>query len=97
MKQLTFPLLLEPKAMKRMEIFPLMRYMGSKYKLIPWLHETFSELEFDSALDAFSGSGVVSYLLKSMGKEVHSNDFLTFSATITKALVENNSTLIEKK
>lgn len=96
MEQLTFPTLFEPTAMERMESFPLMRYMGSKYKLIPWLHETFSELEFDSALDAFSGSGVVSYLLKSMGKEVHSNDFLTFSATITRALVENNSTKIEK-
>jgi adenine-specific DNA-methyltransferase len=96
MDQLTFPLLIEPKAMERMEKFPLMRYMGSKYKLIPWLHETFSELEFNTALDAFSGSGVVSYLLKSMGKEVYSNDFLTFSATITKALVENNSTKIEK-
>lgn len=96
MEQLAFPLLLEPKAMDRMEAFPLMRYMGSKYKLIPWLHETLSDLEFNTALDAFSGSGVVSYLLKSMGKEVHSNDFLTFSSTITKALVENNSTLIEK-
>jgi adenine-specific DNA-methyltransferase len=96
MDQLTFPLLFEPKTMERMETFPLMRYMGSKYKLIPWLNETFNELEFNSAMDAFSGSGVVSYLLKSMGKEVHSNDFLTFSATITKALVENNSTMIEK-
>ncbi len=96
MEQLSLPLLIEPNAMDRMESFPLMRYMGSKYKLVPWLHETFKDLEFDSALDAFSGSGVVSYLLKAMGKEVYSNDFLTFSSTITKALVENNSTYLDK-
>ncbi len=82
--------------MERMEVFPLMRYMGSKYKLVPWLHETFSDLDFNSALDAFSGSGVVSYLFKSMGKEVYSNDFLTFSSTIAKALIENNSTLMDE-
>lgn len=96
MQQLTFPQLIEPSPMDRMEIYPLMRYMGSKYKLIPWLHDTFGQLEFNSALDAFSGSGVVSYLLKSMGKKVYSNDFLNFSATITKALIENNSTVLEE-
>ena len=96
MEQLNFPSLFEPEAMERMEAFPMMRYMGSKNKLVPWLYETFSDLEFNSALDAFSGSGVVSYLFKSMGKEVYSNDFLTFSSTITKALIENNSTLIDE-
>lgn len=83
--------------MERMESYPLMRYMGSKYKLIPWFYEAFSELEFDSALDAFSGSGVVSYLFKSMDKQVYSNDFLNFPSTISKALIENNQTTLEKE
>ncbi|MBN7810495.1 DNA adenine methylase [Algoriphagus sp. H41] len=80
-----------------MESYPLMRYMGSKYKLIPWFYEAFSELEFDSALDAFSGSGVVSYLFKSMDKQVYSNDFLNFPSTISKALIENNQTTLEEE
>lgn len=96
MEQLTIPLIFDPKPMERMECYPLMRYMGSKYKLIPWLHDTFKTLEFNSALDAFSGSGVVSYCLKSMGKKVYSNDFLNFSSTITKALIENNKFVLEE-
>ncbi len=83
--------------MERMETYPLMRYMGSKYKLIPWFYEAFSELEFESALDAFSGSGVVSYLLKSMDKRVFSNDFLNFPSTISRALIENNSVFLEEE
>lgn len=96
MEQLTIPQLIKPTATERMEIYPLMRYMGSKYKLIPWFHHTLSSMEFDSALDAFSGSGVVSYLLKSMGKKVYSNDFLNFPSTISKALIENNRILLDE-
>jgi len=69
--------------------FPQLRYMGSKWRLLPWLHDVLSELEFDTALDAFSGSGCVSYLLKSMGKRVWANDFLQFAQQITLATVEN--------
>jgi DNA adenine methylase/adenine-specific DNA-methyltransferase len=64
--------------------------MGSKYRLLPWLHDAFHQLEFETALDAFAGSGCVSYLLKAMGKQVLSNDFLNFSATISRAIVENS-------
>ncbi len=74
-----------------------MRYMGSKYKLIPWILETFDSLDFHSVLDAFSGSGVVSYLLKCMNKKVYSNDFLNFSSTISKAVIENKSVQINNK
>lgn len=64
--------------------------MGSKYRLIPWIYEILKDIEFNSALDAFSGSGVVSYLFKSMGKTVYSNDFLHFSSQISRGLIENN-------
>jgi adenine-specific DNA-methyltransferase len=70
---------------------PRMRYMGSKYKVVPALLETFSELQFDTALDVFSGSGVVGYALKAMGKQVTSNDFLRFSAAIADAAVANST------
>jgi len=64
--------------------------MGSKRRLLPWIHNILSALDFDTALDPFCGSGCVSYLLKSMGKRVVASDFLNFSATLAKATIENN-------
>lgn len=74
--------------------FPRFRYMGSKFRLIPWLHDTLQDLPFETASDVFSGSGVVSYLLKGMGKQVRSNDALAFPGVLTAATVANNSTLL---
>ncbi|MBN1909557.1 MAG: DNA adenine methylase [Pirellulales bacterium] len=74
---------------ERVEAFPQLRYMGSKYRLLPWLHEVLAQLDFSSALDVFSGSGCVSYLLKSMGKRVVANDFLLFPSQIGLAVIEN--------
>lgn len=71
--------------------FPRLRYMGSKYRLVPHLAELFGELGGRTALDAFSGSGVVSYTLKSMGYAVTSSDFLTFPSVIAGAAVANQS------
>lgn len=75
--------------------FPRFRYMGSKFRLLPWLQETFQTLDFETATDAFSGSGVVSYLLKAMGKQVKSNDSLAFPAVLTAATVANSGTLLD--
>jgi adenine-specific DNA-methyltransferase len=70
--------------------YPQLRFMGSKYRLLPWIEEVISCLKFTYALDAFSGSGCVSYLLKTMGKRVHSNDFLRFPTDLTRATVVNS-------
>lgn len=77
--------------------FPGTRYMGSKYKLLPFLWDSIKDLDFKSVLDAFSGSGCVSYMLKQKGIEVYSNDFMAFSANITKAIIENSKTKISQK
>ena len=63
--------------------------MGNKYRLLPWIEETLKELEFSSVLDAFSGSASVSYLFKTMGKEVYTNDFLNFPQIISRGVIEN--------
>lgn len=76
--------------------FPKMRYMGSKFRLLPWIHSVLRELEFDTVLDGFSGSGCVGYLLKAMGKEVHSTDFLNFASTLAKALIENPGIVVSE-
>lgn len=70
--------------------FPPSRYMGSKNKIIKNLYEIFKKINFNSAIDLFSGSGSVSYLLKSMGKRVISNDYMYFSANISKSIIENS-------
>ncbi len=73
------------------DAFPGTRYMGSKNKIISNIWEVLDNIDFDTIFDAFSGSGVVSYFLKSKGKKVISNDFLSFSHHISKSLVENSS------
>ncbi|MBP2322783.1 DNA adenine methylase/adenine-specific DNA-methyltransferase [Kibdelosporangium banguiense] len=83
-------------ALERTSVFPRLRYMGSKYKLVPHLAKVFTEIGGRTALDAFSGSGVVSYLLKSLGYRVSSNDFLNFPSVITRATVVNQTVLLTK-
>jgi adenine-specific DNA-methyltransferase len=73
-------------------LYPRVRYMGSKYKLLPHLAEVFAEVGGQTALDAFSGSGVVSYLLKRQGFSVTANDMLEFPGALATAAVVNNST-----
>ncbi|MBA2323408.1 MAG: DNA adenine methylase [Pseudonocardiales bacterium] len=68
--------------------------MGSKYKLVPQLAQVFAEIGGTTALDAFSGSGVVSYTLKALGYQVTTNDFLNFPSIIAAATVENQSELL---
>jgi DNA adenine methylase/adenine-specific DNA-methyltransferase len=65
--------------------------MGSKYRLIPQLAEVFAEVGGSTALDAFSGSGVVAYTLKALGYQVTTNDFLNFPSIIAAATVENST------
>ncbi len=79
-------------AVARAARFPRLRYMGSKYRLVPHLAEVFAEIGGSTALDAFAGSGVVSYTLKALGYRVTANDFLSFSGAITRATVVNQAT-----
>ena len=65
--------------------------MGSKKRLLPWIHGVLKTLDFESALDPFSGTACVPYLIKSMGRRVIASDFLNFASLIARATVENNS------
>ncbi len=75
--------------------YPQLRFMGSKYRLLNWIHDVLRGIGFDTALDAFSGSGCVAYLLKAMGKGVVASDFLRFSCQVSKALIENERVRID--
>jgi len=72
--------------------FPSTRYQGSKAKLADWIWEQTADLEFNSCLDAFGGTGAVAYRLKQAGKKVTYNDLLTFNYYIGLALIENSHT-----
>jgi len=76
------------------ENFPGTRFMGSKYNILDFIDSSTSNLHYSSVLDAFSGSGCVSYLFKTKGKQVYSNDLLEFSYHTTHALVANNNVVL---
>ncbi len=61
-----------------------------------FLHDAFMQIEFGTALDAFSGGGSVSYLLKSMGKAVDSNDYLAYAQVVAMATVENKYAVLDE-
>ena len=74
----------------QVRMFPPTRFMGSKEKIVAHIWEAVKDYDFQSVLDLFSGSGVVSYMFKSAGKQVHSNDYMTMCEIAATALIENN-------
>ena len=81
---------------EQMKLFPTTRYMGSKNKLLNYIWDVSAQFSFDSVLDLFSGSGVVSYMYKTKGKSVVSNDYMTMGSVITSALIENNNVVLSQ-
>jgi DNA adenine methylase/adenine-specific DNA-methyltransferase len=77
--------------------YPELRYMGSKKRLLPWIHQVLDNLDFDTGLDPFTGSGCVAYLIKAMGRRVVAADFLNFSSIIARATVQNNKQQLDDK
>lgn len=89
--------LLEVTSTDQFKLFPGTRYMGSKTKIIPAIWKSVSKLPFESVTDVFGGSNVVGYFMKCQGKQVFTNDFMTLSYNMAKAIIENSSTLLEDK
>jgi adenine-specific DNA-methyltransferase len=75
---------------KNVSSYPELRYMGSKHRLLPWIHGVLRGLSFENAADPFVGSGCVAYLLKAMGKRVIASDFLNFPAVVAAATIGNS-------
>jgi len=74
----------------RVAEYPELRYMGSKHRLLPWIHGVLRNLSFETAADPFVGSRCVAYLLKAMGKRVIASDFLNFPTVLAAATVGNS-------
>ena len=68
---------------------PVTRYYGSKRKLVDKIWDVLEErhLEFDSFLDVFGGTGIMSYNMARHGKNVIYNDIFAFNCKIAEALL----------
>ncbi len=75
---------------------PTTRYQGSKSKIASWIWGNIKDIKFNSVLDAFGGTGVIGYLLKTKGKQVFYNDILKFNYYLGVALIENDSVKLSK-
>jgi adenine-specific DNA methylase len=75
---------------------PTTRYQGSKLKLLPWIWHSIQNLKFETVLDAFGGTGCVSFMLKAKGKRVTFNDYLRSNYLSALALIENKNDHIEE-
>lgn len=72
---------------RKTRYFPTTRYQGSKRKILSSLKSVLNKYEFSTAMDLFSGSGSVSYLLRTMGKNVVSNDYLKYNANTSRVFL----------
>lgn len=76
-----------------------MNYIGSKYSLLGFLHETiqrvtgFKDGEKYVFGDLFAGTGVVGSFFKELGCKVISNDIQYYSYSIVKHYIENDRTV----
>lgn len=70
-------------------VLPVTRYYGSKRKLVDKIWDVLAErhLEFNSFLDVFGGTGIMSYNMARHGKNVIYNDIFSFNCKIAEALL----------
>src|SRR5574344_1929332 len=68
---------------------PVTRYYGSKRRIVDdiWKVLQHRRIRFNSFLDVFGGTGIVSYYMARKGKQVFYNDILEFNAKIAEALM----------
>lgn len=68
---------------------PTTRYYGSKRKLVEKIWSALESLhaEYDSVLDLFGGTGMLSYYMASKNKNVIYNDIMQFNCAIADALL----------
>ena len=76
-----------------------MNYIGSKYSLLDFLHDTikevtkFSDNQQYTFADLFAGTGVVGSFYRSLGCNVISNDIQYYSYVLNKHFIENDDTV----
>jgi len=89
--------LFEVTSTKKVGVLPSTRYQGSKYKILNWLDYFTKDLDFNTVLDAFGGTGCVAYMYKKNGKQVYYNDSLKFNYYIGLAIIENPGITLDEE
>ena len=76
----------------------LIAYIGNKRRLLPLINSALSTIKLTnkdtSFLDLFAGTGVVSRLAKSLGYEVHTNDWEYYSYVMNHAFISLDNSII---
>lgn len=85
------------KNMQKRTLAPSTRYLGSKLRISDWIMKNLEDIEFNSMLECFGGTGTIGYLLKLKGKRITYNDNLRFNYLIGKSIIENNNHKLSKK
>tara|TARA_R110000803_G_scaffold190254_1_gene252775 strand:- start:284 stop:1390 length:1107 start_codon:yes stop_codon:yes gene_type:complete len=75
--------------------YPKTRFQGSKRKLLRHLALAFDTCPNNLALDLFSGSGIVTLLLRDLGYRVISNDYLKFSNNTSHVFLEVTNSILD--
>lgn len=78
-------------------LIPPTRYQGSKRRICPWIGSHLSALNFKTVLDAFGGTGSVSYMLKHMGKRITFCDIMASNCEMAAALLENDGQVLSSQ
>lgn len=76
--------------------FPQPQYLGAKYRFRAWIAD-FLPNGARIVIEPFGGSQSMAYYFKQMGRCVHTNDFMSFSNAIGKALIENKAERLSTK
>ena len=76
---------------------PSTRYLGSKSSISEWIIKNLEDIEYNSVLECFGGTGTIGYLLKLKGKRISYNDNLRFNYLIGKSIIENNKFRLSNK
>ena len=82
--------------------FLILKYLGSKKKLIPFLEKTIKSVVGNnlaklSFCDLFAGSGIVGQSFKSSVKEIISNDLEYYSFVINRNSIGNNEPIADSQ
>lgn len=73
-------------------MLPRTRYQGSKLKLVDKIVAFAKELlpHFDSILDVFGGTGILSLYLQQQGKHIIYNDIMKYNGHVARALLNSD-------
>ncbi len=71
----------------------MIKYLGSKRRLVPLIQQIVSELPVTTACDLFAGTTRVGQGLRQIGLEVVSNDLASYSQVLGQAYIEADETI----